>query len=157
VSDSIESVFFFQAEDGIRDFHVTGVQTCALPICITIAPQAMGKSILSVLAAINNWLRGKRVVLFPLENSVEMTWDRVLVGMINRLYGEELDGTTWLKAEASIHHLQKAKEIREMMEERDTFHVIMPDRHSRSPEALISKAMMLEADCVIIDQLTFMT
>src|SRR5207302_2729604 len=25
-------VFFFQAEDGIRAFHVTGVQTCALPI-----------------------------------------------------------------------------------------------------------------------------
>src|SRR5690606_40596372 len=24
--------FFFQAEDGIRDFHVTRVQTCALPI-----------------------------------------------------------------------------------------------------------------------------
>src|SRR5690606_40707382 len=24
--------FFFQAEDGIRAFHVTGVQTCALPI-----------------------------------------------------------------------------------------------------------------------------
>src|SRR5690606_39878645 len=27
--------FFFQAEDGIRDFHVTGVQTCALPIFLT--------------------------------------------------------------------------------------------------------------------------
>src|SRR5690606_7010486 len=26
--------FFFQAEDGIRAFHVTGVQTCALPILI---------------------------------------------------------------------------------------------------------------------------
>src|SRR3712207_4988278 len=26
-------VFFFQAEDGIRDIGVTGVQTCALPIC----------------------------------------------------------------------------------------------------------------------------
>src|SRR3712207_8572076 len=25
--------FFFQAEDGIRDIGVTGVQTCALPIC----------------------------------------------------------------------------------------------------------------------------
>src|SRR5690625_7891900 len=25
--------FFFHAEDGIRDGHVTGVQTCALPIC----------------------------------------------------------------------------------------------------------------------------
>src|SRR5690606_39307364 len=30
--------FFFQAEDGIRDFHVTGVQTCALPI--STAPAA---------------------------------------------------------------------------------------------------------------------
>src|ERR1039457_7628083 len=25
--------FFFQAEDGIRDYKVTGFQTCALPIC----------------------------------------------------------------------------------------------------------------------------
>src|SRR6202051_1909296 len=28
-------IFFFQAEDGIRDAHVTGVQTCALPISST--------------------------------------------------------------------------------------------------------------------------
>src|SRR5258706_7379793 len=31
----VKSVFFFfQAEDGIRDWSVTGVQTCALPISI---------------------------------------------------------------------------------------------------------------------------
>ena len=30
----IIGVFFFQAEDGIRDRLVTGVQTCALPICL---------------------------------------------------------------------------------------------------------------------------
>src|SRR5690606_40668660 len=30
------NTFFFQAEDGIRDFHVTGVQTCALPIFIQV-------------------------------------------------------------------------------------------------------------------------
>src|SRR2546425_1429275 len=29
--------FFFQAEDGIRDKLVTGVQTCALPICVEAA------------------------------------------------------------------------------------------------------------------------
>src|SRR5690625_6961414 len=28
-------LFFFQAEDGIRDGHVTGVQTCALPISLS--------------------------------------------------------------------------------------------------------------------------
>src|SRR5437667_5570746 len=31
------SIFFFQAEDGIRDRDVTGVQTCALPILIGCA------------------------------------------------------------------------------------------------------------------------
>src|SRR3712207_7742292 len=30
--------FFFQAEDGIRDIGVTGVQTCALPISCTWTP-----------------------------------------------------------------------------------------------------------------------
>src|SRR5256885_11071600 len=36
--------FFFQAEDGIRDYKVTGVQTCALPISMTAAQGMMGKS-----------------------------------------------------------------------------------------------------------------
>src|SRR5256885_5208487 len=31
-ADRLLSFFFFQAEDGIRDYKVTGVQTCALPI-----------------------------------------------------------------------------------------------------------------------------
>src|SRR5690625_4278389 len=31
-------IFFFQAEDGIRDGHVTGVQTCALPISLDGIP-----------------------------------------------------------------------------------------------------------------------
>src|SRR5690348_18385735 len=31
-------LFFFQAEDGIRDGRVTGVQTCALPILAASAP-----------------------------------------------------------------------------------------------------------------------
>src|SRR5205807_3247634 len=30
----IVCLFFFQAEDGIRDYKVTGVQTCALPISL---------------------------------------------------------------------------------------------------------------------------
>src|SRR3970040_251633 len=30
-------IFFFQAEDGIRDTSVTGVQTCALPISLKVS------------------------------------------------------------------------------------------------------------------------
>src|SRR5207245_4332452 len=33
---SFSVFFFFQAEDGIRDATVTGVQTCALPICVRL-------------------------------------------------------------------------------------------------------------------------
>src|SRR2546430_12279033 len=32
VMSTLTVIFFFQAEDGIRDLTVTGVQTCALPI-----------------------------------------------------------------------------------------------------------------------------
>src|SRR5690606_40710203 len=37
-----EAFFVFQAEDGIRVFHVTGVQTCALPICRARPPSCGG-------------------------------------------------------------------------------------------------------------------
>src|SRR3712207_5539697 len=46
--------FFFQAEDGIRDIGVTGVQTCALPISLREldldrADRALGDALLQVL------------------------------------------------------------------------------------------------------------
>src|SRR2546429_4345193 len=37
--------FFFQAEDGIRDVAVTGVQTCALPICPPASVRSNSSSI----------------------------------------------------------------------------------------------------------------
>src|SRR5688500_19826986 len=45
------SVFFFQAEDGIRDYKVTGVQTCALPISSRQARAASGAEVLTTEAA----------------------------------------------------------------------------------------------------------
>src|SRR5437763_5338999 len=53
-------VFFFQAEDGIRDTSVTGVQTCALPISST--PAAFGLSFLTAAARFRGpaLLRGGR-------------------------------------------------------------------------------------------------
>src|SRR2546422_8375118 len=37
--------FFFQAEDGIRDVAVTGVQTCALPISLAHGPNPSGYAV----------------------------------------------------------------------------------------------------------------
>src|SRR5688500_20066552 len=40
--------FFFQAEDGIRDYKVTGVQTCALPI-LAFSREGSGRVALSFI------------------------------------------------------------------------------------------------------------
>src|SRR2546421_308952 len=50
--------FFFQAEDGIRDLIVTGVQTCALPISQTTLhrwTQIVGKTRLALAPMQNHW------------------------------------------------------------------------------------------------------
>src|SRR5436309_14035483 len=44
--------FFFQAEDGIRDFHVTGVQTCALPI--SMFSMARSRALAELTAAVES-------------------------------------------------------------------------------------------------------
>src|SRR5690348_18500688 len=41
IVDIVICIFFFQAEDGIRDGRVTGVQTCALPIFYGPDPQGL--------------------------------------------------------------------------------------------------------------------
>src|SRR5690606_40419336 len=48
--------FFLQAEDGIRDCHVTGVQTCALPILLTlVAMQDCGREIDETMQRALDW------------------------------------------------------------------------------------------------------
>src|SRR5699024_11235722 len=51
-------LFFFQAEDGIRDRNVTGVQTCALPILFLSHTDESAFSGISVdrLFVINLWI-----------------------------------------------------------------------------------------------------
>src|SRR5260221_10751163 len=75
-SVSPEMLFFFQAEDGIRDHCVTGVQTCALPI-LSIEPHVTISEMVKDLkggssfdtnqalgAATLGWQRGYGVVSF---------------------------------------------------------------------------------------------
>src|SRR5690606_40532975 len=61
---------FFQAEDGIRDFHVTGVQTCALPICSSNNGPSTSKTIHAcpmLPASTNNFPNDTAPVQRPLQ------------------------------------------------------------------------------------------
>src|SRR5207302_3585462 len=60
----------FQAEDGIRDFHVTGVQTCALPICSQAPPPPEPDE--AALAEAVKQPEFKRFV------EAQLTWDRAM-------------------------------------------------------------------------------
>src|SRR5207245_5062874 len=45
VGVTVYVAFFFQAEDGIRGATVTGVQTCALPICRVLVDELLGEGL----------------------------------------------------------------------------------------------------------------
>src|SRR5688500_20163189 len=54
------SLFFFRAEDGIRDYKVTGVQTCALPISAGDLPHR-----------VSEWIR------VTVEPEMAIEWDQI--------------------------------------------------------------------------------
>src|SRR5437660_2738194 len=64
------NVFFFQAEDGIRDGHVTGVQTCALPIyshstCVqTDRARFLRDPFVHTLNVSRGWIEDRKVFAF---------------------------------------------------------------------------------------------
>src|SRR5690606_39539516 len=64
--------FSFQAEDGIRYFHVTGVQTCALPIYFVVVLLVIFSTQIlgffdGVLVAIESQYRNTAPALLPLQ------------------------------------------------------------------------------------------
>src|SRR5690348_17673933 len=83
-------VFFFQAEDGIRDGRVTGVQTCALPIypsrsynpLFLYGGVGMGKT--HLMHAIGRALMSNSVGMRILYTSSERFTNEVVSGKIGR-------------------------------------------------------------------------
>src|SRR5207247_8447049 len=56
----LATCFFFQAEDGIRDPLVTGVQTCALPICLVSDYNMVVVRTESPYKTLKDWLDGAK-------------------------------------------------------------------------------------------------
>src|SRR5690625_7947352 len=95
----LSQIFFFQAEDGIRDGHVTGVQTCALPIYRKSASfvPAQGAD-----HPLNNWQRARALTARSEERRV----------------GKECRGGWWPKKRKKNEWKKKERESRRGTETR---------------------------------------
>src|SRR5690606_39631411 len=82
---------FFQAEDGIRDFHVTGVQTCALPISVIAQDAGTGD-----------------VLMFAWMNAEAL---RLTVQEGRAVYWSRSRNKLWRKGEES-GHVQRVQDLR---------------------------------------------
>src|SRR5215216_6139255 len=71
--------FFFQAEDGIRDDLVTGVQTCALPICLGVLSEFLAPRVahLHVVEVDRSLEEPLREALAPFANATLLMADAV--------------------------------------------------------------------------------
>src|SRR5690606_8637788 len=94
------SALFFRAEDGIRGFHVTGVQTCALPIWLY--PGAAGGKRGKPIRIGNRWT-SMDLLTVP----GDMTGD----GRPDLLARKISDGTLWLYPGRGKRGLGKARQI----------------------------------------------
>src|SRR5690606_39595810 len=68
--------FFFQAEDGIRVFHVTGVQTCALPISWIVVVVA------GISAALHIWKLPAALPMIQEDLGLSLLAAGVLLGIV---------------------------------------------------------------------------
>ncbi|THA72445.1 hypothetical protein E6R60_26285 [Streptomyces sp. A0642] len=109
-----------------------------------------GKSWSASNVARAEWQRQRETVLYTLENSVKMTYDRLACQTCG------VDYRRYQKGECIPEEIERVKEWLHENEAdlRDGLHVISPSPGRRTPAALINQAHSYNAKSVIIDQLS---
>lgn len=130
------------------DAHCMGIHPGELAI-LAAGPKT-GKSFALAYMALSEWQAGRNVMLFTLENSIPMTWDRIACMATGTSYRE------WQAGRASEAEIDRMRQWLQALRERDnTFVVSQPPPGRRSFDAMIGEARVHEVDTVLIDQLTF--
>src|SRR5947209_13896326 len=119
-------IFFFQAEDGIRDIGVTGVQTCALPISFDPPiSEAVGKQVVRIHRIgkrIALELEGDLFLVIHLMIAGRLKWvdrgakvpGKVGLAAIDFPYGTLILTEAATKKRASLHFVRGAEAVRAM-------------------------------------------
>lgn len=132
----------------LLDTHTHGIHDGEL--AVWAAGPKTGKSWVLAKAVLHEWRRGRRAMLFTLENSVDMTIDRIACLDTGVSYRE------WQRGECTEEQVQRVVMSRDMLAEvAGDLIVRMPPKGQRTVEAMLREARMRGAESLAIDQLTF--
>jgi hypothetical protein len=119
-------------------------------LAVVAAGPKTGKSFWACLVALAEWRRGRVTALFTLENSPGMTLDRIAC------LHARVDPRLWDVGQCTAEQVERVTEAQQEIAASDTpLWVVQPDLGRRSFDAMVAEARILEADSVIVDQLTF--
>ena len=132
------------------DDHTYGIHDGELVI-LAAAPKA-GKSMFVCWTALKEFQRGRSVMLYTLENSVEMMLDRIACMAM------AVDSSAWDRGEATDEEVERVQfwvdEIGRSEDGQNRLHIHKPDLGQRSFQHMIREAQLLTVDSILIDQLT---
>jgi replicative DNA helicase len=129
------------------DAHTMGVRDGEMAVFAGYA--GSGKTWMAIKTALAEWRRGRRSVLYTLENSVEMIIDRMACMMAGLDYARWQKGTV---EGAPLERFHVAKDRIQQTEHAPI--IIMPERGDRDPVSLVRRVFALGGESVIIDQLS---
>lgn len=100
--------------------------------------------------ALNEWERGRTACLYTLENSVEMTLDRMACMQTG------ISPQRWERGQCTDDEKRALEQFFRMLDASTSpLYVLQPDEGQRTPEAIVRSAQLRGGDSLIVDQLTW--
>lgn len=146
-SDHVPQGMTFDLPD--VDAHTFGIHPGELAV-VAAGPKT-GKSYFLNRVALAEALRGRATLLYTLENSVDLTLDRMACLALH------IDARAWQRGVSSPEDVAKVDEwIADVLPTfGDNLLVLMPQPGHRTMSSMVRQAQMLGAESLLIDQLTF--
>lgn len=121
-------------------------------VAVLAAGPKTGKSVTLAFILLQEWKKRRHTTYYTLENSVEMTYDRLVCIHLH------VDHDRWRRGECSPDEVERVQTfIHERGEDlREFIQVIQPQRGQRTVEHMTRHARAIGTESLLIDQLTFM-
>lgn len=120
-------------------------------LAVLAAGPKVGKSYFLDYVALHEWEAGRATALYTLENSVEVTLDRIAC------LATGVSSQRWFHGRAVPEEIEMVrKKVLEFKESDVPLWVLQPELGKRSVEALVWDAQLRDSQSLLIDQLTFL-